>query len=145
MNTGNFEKMMQRMLKHFNETVADVRSRLSMEEKGTRLIDKIKKYIHQHYCENLQLSDLSERFNFSVGYLSTLFSRETGMTFKEYITMLWIERAKQEMINSDKCIYEICEQLGYNNLEHFSRIFKKIVRCSPSVYRQRHGEAKSCF
>ncbi|WP_180270682.1 helix-turn-helix domain-containing protein [Sporanaerobium hydrogeniformans] len=68
-------------------------------------------------------------------YFSTRFAKETGSTFGNYLTEIRMRKAKELLNKTDLKMYEISEQIGYNNVEHFTRMFKKLYEVSPTLYR----------
>lgn len=100
-------------------------------------IEKAKNYIRENYS-NLKLSvkDISDYLGFSEKYFCTVFSNEMAMTYTDYLTMVRINMAKNLMKNKSMKIYEISEAVGYNNVEHFSRTFKKATGYSPNRFRK---------
>lgn len=60
------------------------------------------------------------------------------MTFRDYVTELRLDRAKQLINTTDLRMYEISERIGYNNVEHFTRMFKKKYGISPSDYKKQN-------
>ena len=105
----------------------------SRNSKNKTLIEKIKKYIND--LPETTLNDISEHFYHSPNYLSNIFSKETGTTIKNYIIQVRIETSKKLLSETNKSIYEIANEVGYKNQQHFSILFKKIVGVSPSVYQ----------
>lgn len=103
--------------------------------KNKDIIELITGYIHSHYRERFSLEDISVKFGISPSHLSRSFYKKTGIHFIEYVNQVKINKAKQLLINSNMIISEIFEDIGYDNLEHFSRVFKKYVGVSPSKYR----------
>ncbi len=69
-------------------------------------------------------------------YLGSLMKKELGMSFIQYATFIRTERSKLLLSGSDK-IYEIAHAMGYNDVEYFSRVFKRHTGESPSAFRER--------
>jgi len=102
----------------------------------SNVIEKAKKYIFNNYKNaSFSIKELSQFLGFSEKYFSAIFAKEVGETFTCYLTRIRIEQAKELMITTNMKIYEICEEIGYNNVEHFSRVFKKSTGFSPREYR----------
>jgi len=99
-----------------------------------QLMIQVKKYINDHICEKLSLQGIAEIFNISQNYLSQLFKQYYKIGFNEYITKEKIEYAKHMLSNNKIKIYEVAEQLGYENAFYFSKVFKKVVGLSPTEY-----------
>lgn len=106
-------------------------------ENGTgrsSLVNKVIQFIHDHYDQPYSLTAIADRFKVSSGYLSRTFSREVGCSLTCYFSRVKMEWAADFLINSDMKIYEVAELVGYENPEHFSRTFKKIMGKSPKKY-----------
>jgi two-component system, response regulator YesN len=101
----------------------------------SRIIRKAKTYIRINYASpNLSLDELSNHVEVSRTHLSAQFKKESGQTFRDYLTQTRIEAAKKLLEETNLKVYEICEAVGYPNVEHFSRIFKKLTGTSPNRY-----------
>ncbi len=100
-------------------------------------IVRAKRYIVEHY-ENpdLNLVDIANEVGLNEKYFTHRFSKEAGETITAYITSLRVEKAKELLKSTTFKIYEIAEMVGYQNPEHFSRVFKKYVGASPIQYRK---------
>lgn len=72
----------------------------------------------------------------SPNYFGDLVKKETGKTPQEYIQNKIIDLAKEMIIGTDKTVSEIAYELGFQYSQHFSRIFKKNVGCTPLEYRK---------
>lgn len=72
----------------------------------------------------------------SPNYFGDLIKKETGKTPQEYIQNKIIDLAKEMIIGTDKTVSEIAYELGFQYSQHFSRIFKKNVGCTPMEYRK---------
>ncbi|MDO5423139.1 MAG: AraC family transcriptional regulator [Eubacteriales bacterium] len=106
------------------------------ENSYDRKVSAIKDFIDNHYTEPLSLAALSERFSFSISYLSTLFKKHYKVSPSDYITGLRMSRAKILLEGDGKSIREVAEAVGYYDPYYFSRLFKMETGVTPSQYRQ---------
>ena len=93
------------------------------------------KYIEAHITEPIHLSDVAAETGVSSAYLSTMFKKEIGYNFIEYVNLRKIELARQ-MLQDGKMVYEVSELLGFENSTYFSRVFKRYTDVSPDTYRK---------
>ncbi|WP_372632899.1 response regulator [Cohnella sp.] len=105
---------------------------------GNPLVAAVQEYIHQHYASAaLSLEQIASHVNVSESYLSRIFRKETGLTVTDYINRIRIDTALQLLQGNDNMIYQIAYAVGYSNVEHFNRTFKKITGRSPRSFRTR--------
>lgn len=104
-----------------------------------RPIRMAKQYIQQHYSQPITLEDVSEAVGFSSSYFSALFKKETGEGFAKYLTRVRMERAKELLQQTGLPVSEICTQVGYSDLKHFTQNFKKETNLNPGQYRKLYG------
>lgn len=100
------------------------------------LIDQVQNYLTNHLNEKITLSDLADIFCINYTSLSNIYSSATGQTIIEYLTFLKISKAKELLINTDKKIYTISEELGYSDTKYFIKRFRKIVGITPKEFRK---------
>ncbi len=93
-------------------------------------------YIHQHYSEDLSLRQIAESFYVNAAYLGRLFTRETDMSFAEYLASYRIRRAMKLLEISDKPIIQIANTVGYSSPNHFYKLFRKYADTTPHQYRR---------
>jgi len=105
-------------------------------------IRKLLEYLRENYGQEISLKDAADRVNMSESYLSTLFKRETGMGFTDWMNQLRIDMAAQLLVHTDMPSFAIAERVGYENINYFGRIFKKIKGESPQKYRSMHRMRK---
>jgi YesN/AraC family two-component response regulator len=99
-------------------------------------INQATSYIHHHYDCEIQVKDIASAVNLHPGYLQRIFKASMGCTLVEYLTRLRIEKAKMLLTQTDIPVIEISQNVGFNNRQHFSSIFKKITSQSPGQYRK---------
>jgi len=104
-------------------------------DKNAEIITEMKEYIAANYQDGITLSEMAQRFNLSSGHLSNLFHQETGEIFSDYLNMIRLNKAKELLKITDDKIYQISDQLGFNDAYYFSSWFKKQVGASPTTYR----------
>ncbi|MCX7796594.1 MAG: response regulator [bacterium] len=96
----------------------------------------VREFIKENYTENINLNFIAERFNYSVSYLSRIFSQYTGISPYRYLIELRINRAKHLLQNHrELSIKQIGELVGYPDQGYFSRIFKRFTGKSPQEFR----------
>ena len=98
-------------------------------------------YIRGNY-KHLTLTNLGRFFNYEPNYLGRHIKSCTGLSFNEIITQYKIKAAVLLLQSTTFPIEAISEYVGYNSADHFSRVFKGIYNCSPSVYRKNHEGAR---
>ena len=77
----------------------------------------------------------ASEFNLSANYFGDLVKKGTGKSALEYIHLKIIDTAKELLFDTRKSISEIAYGLGYKYPQHFTRLFKQQVGCSPNEYR----------
>ncbi|WP_037288186.1 response regulator transcription factor [Saccharibacillus sacchari] len=97
---------------------------------------RIRAYIDEHYAEAITLEKMAAEFYMNPYYFSSFFKKQIGQNFKTYVTDIRMTKALALLHNPDRMIYEIAEQVGYNNVRHFSDTFKKKYGQVPQDYRQ---------
>lgn len=99
------------------------------------MINKMLQYIHINIENHLSLYNLAKDLNISVGYASSCFKKNMGISVMRYVQKIKIDRAKNLLLSTDKSILYIGILLGFYDQSHFSRAFKSIVGVSPTDYR----------
>lgn len=105
------------------------------ETSNSFIVKTALKYIENHYSEKLTLTELAEKTYVSQWYLSKLLNKYTHQSFCDLLNQTRITKAKQLLEDPSLRIYEISDMLGFNDVTHFSKIFKKIEQISPNEYR----------
>jgi AraC-like DNA-binding protein len=99
-------------------------------------VAEIVRFINRHYFRPLSLTFLAEQFYLSPHHLSRVFKRATGFSFVEYLTALRIKEAQRLLRETDRKVSRISEDVGFADVAHFGRVFKRAARCTPLQYRK---------
>ena len=107
----------------------------SQAGKDERLLE-ITNYIYANY-KDVTLDDLAEKFYLSKPYLSKYIKEKSGMTFGDILKKIRMKKARAMLKGSSATVESIAESVGYQNVEHFNRVFKKMYNITPVQYRNR--------
>lgn len=94
-------------------------------------------YIGENYKMKLKLSDVAEKTYVSQWHLSKLLNRHTGQNFSEILNSVRIDKAKELLKDPSLRIGDIAETVGFLDMAHFSRVFKKQMGISANEYRNK--------
>ena len=97
-------------------------------------IQQIMSYIRQNY-RTVTLDDLSREFFLSKPYLSRYIRDKSGLTFGGNVQKIRLGKAGSMLRSGNMKVERIAESVGYPNVEHFNRLFKKTFGCTPVQYR----------
>lgn len=99
-------------------------------------VERARTYIQEHYGESeLSVERLCDHLHLSPAYFSTLFKRETGMSFTAYVTVTRMEAAAEALRGSEDKTYLIARRCGYEDANYFSYVFKKHFGVTPTKFR----------
>lgn len=100
------------------------------------IIAEAKRFIHDHYDQEISLGEVAAQVGLTPSYFSTLFKERVGTAYSDYLTNLRITKAKELLRTTSYRVYEISHMVGYPNQYYFNRLFKKIVGMTPLDYRR---------
>jgi AraC-like DNA-binding protein len=104
--------------------------------KNTELRDKVIEYISNNYYDNmLSVDSIADYFSVSPSYLSRYMKDHLGYSITDYIHEMRLKKAKLLLKNSEKTIAIIAQEVGYNSLHNFTRVFKRYERITPTDFR----------
>ncbi|MDV4150356.1 response regulator [Clostridium sp. AL.422] len=99
-------------------------------------IKRVVKYVEKNFYKDLKLENLAEIFNYNSAYLGKIFKSYTGESFNTYLDKIRIEEGKRLLLEENLKVYEVCERIGYKNIDYFHSKFKKYVGISPLNYKK---------
>ena len=104
------------------------------EGREERIVD-IMNYVKNHY-KNVTLDELAENFNLSKPYLSKYIKENAGITFQEAVKQARMKKARAMLKGTNQTVESIASYVGYENVEHFNRLFKKSYGITPIQFRR---------
>ncbi|PAF32595.1 response regulator [Paenibacillus sp. 7516] len=104
--------------------------------KERALLTKVKSHIEENYDSNITLESMAALVYMNSYYFSSFFKKHTGQNFKNYVTEVRMSHALKLLMETELMVYEIADRVGYNNVRHFSDMFKKKYGKVPQDYRQ---------
>ena len=112
--------------------------RKAKENRSADLIEECKDYIARHRLDKFSLRELAKELGKSPGYLSRIFSEQTGSTLQEYALRKRLEAGANLLKYSEHSVGEITEYLHFSSQSYFGNYFKKQYGETPAVYRKHH-------
>lgn len=109
----------------------------SEQEEPPLWIDTAMNYINAHFKENISLDEIADIASISKYHFLRVFKQLNGVTLTEYIHYQRIVEAKRLLAMTEKPVWEIAEELGYNSVQYFFRVFKSRTGYTPLQYRKK--------
>ena len=110
------------------------------EQKVSRECALVRRYIDNHFKENITLEQLAALAHINKYYLSHAFQREYGVSPIRYLTRRRIQESRFLLTDTDHTLSHIAQVLGFSSLSYFSQCFRRLEGISPKEYRQFHRE-----
>ncbi|MHA0857131.1 response regulator [Paenibacillus sp. CMAA1364] len=130
-HANNIKDHMANYLTRLNDELI----RLENNAGSGSMIENIKRYIHEHFAEDISLNMLSNVFFIHPIYLSRLFKEKTGVNYIDYVTEIRMTKAKAFLKDPSLKIYDICQLVGYDSPRYFSKLFKSATGMTPKDYK----------
>jgi YesN/AraC family two-component response regulator len=92
-------------------------------------------YINEHFMEPLTLKGMASIAGLTPNYFSNLFTKEMRQNFISYLNRIRVEKAKRLLAETDLLVYEVAQQVGFEDEAYFCRMFKKITGQRPKSWR----------
>lgn len=102
----------------------------------SRPIRMAKKYINEHFRESVNLETVSREVGLNPAYFSSVFKKDTGQNFMDYVISVRMENAKALLTRTNKDVIDIAYEVGYSDVKYFSKLFKKNTSLTPTEYRK---------
>ncbi|MEX1031344.1 MAG: AraC family transcriptional regulator [Paenibacillaceae bacterium] len=128
--------MMQQLLITIHRMYARAQDVFEFVSPTHQRISEMADYINQHYAESLSLSEVSATFHMSASYTSRMFKQVTGFSYIEYMNSVRVKEAQRKLRESKHKVIRIAEEVGFDSVAHFGRVFKQISGLAPMEYRR---------
>lgn len=92
-------------------------------------------FIHEHLGQSLSLQQVAKHVHMNPNYFSEMFKKETGQNYIEFVTQAKLRKAMILLRETPAKISEIANEIGYEDIKYFNRLFKKWTGQTPSEYR----------
>ncbi len=131
-------RAMLRLLEIFGRHLSTLSNQLATESSSVDppAVTRAKQFIARNQDNAICLATVAKAVNTSTFYFCKLFKRATGLTFTEYLARVRIEKAKTLLLDPNQRVSEVAYEVGFQSLTHFNRVFRGIVRQSPTSYRR---------
>jgi two-component system, response regulator YesN len=110
-----------------------------LEEEGS-VVDKVKAYITKNLDQELNRENIASPFFLHPDYINRLFKKETGLSMTEFLLQERMRVAMELLDKTEQPVTTIAANIGYTNLSHFAKIFRKHTGLNPNEYRQQKRE-----
>lgn len=104
---------------------------------GSFLVNKALEYMRKNYQHKVTLTDVADSIFVSQWHLSKLLNHHTGQSFSELLNSIRVEEAKYLLEDPALRIGDVADKVGFVDMAHFSRVFKKVTGVSANEYRNK--------
>lgn len=101
-----------------------------------KYLDNAIQFLQLHCEEDISIKTVAEELQISQSYLLKLFKEHTNYTFVDALTLFRIRKSLQLLEDDSLRIYEIAQLVGYKDARYFSDVFRKLLGCTPTEYRE---------
>lgn len=105
------------------------------EAKTSEMVRVVKKYLEEHFQEDISLQDVADVLGYSDVYFCKIFKQAFGKSFIVYLNEMRIAKAKEALANPFINIKDVSAKAGYREQNYFARVFKRMTGKTPTEYR----------
>src|SRR5438034_5178217 len=131
-------RAMLRLLSLFAQHLSILSNQLAVrrEKDESTNMTRARQFIEDHQAEQLSLGRIAQVANISRHYFCKMFKKATGMNFIDYLSRVRVEKSKTLLLNPNSRVSEVAFACGFQSMTNFNREFKRIVRRSPTQFRE---------
>lgn len=129
---------LEKLRRWANRTLQRLQEDLVSQAQHTRhhIVHQVKRIVARELGHDLSVKSIADRVYLHPVYLSKVFKAVTGESLGDYIIRIRMEKALYMLKHTNRRIYEITTELGYQNPQYFSKMFKKYYGMTPQEYRE---------
>lgn len=105
-------------------------------------VEAAKRYVEGHILERVLVQDVAAAIGITPNYLSSLFKKQLGQNFMDYVNATKINYACSLLRSGKHLVYEVSHMLGYDNAYYFTKVFKRYMKVTPTEYQARAAQKK---
>jgi two-component system response regulator YesN len=128
------EAVLKSMMMKLCETISKA---IAGHKHSRSIVGSVQDYVERNYNKPLTLNEIADIFNINMSYLSTLFKQETGINFIEYVHQVRLTQACRLFTDTSLSLKEIAFAVGYQDANHFSKVFSRVMGETATEYRER--------
>ncbi len=140
------ECYIKQILVHVYRLLISVKSEVFLPEKSKKMIGQsvysVIRYIDNNIYDITSIQSIAETLGYSHSHLSHMFKDKMGITLQTYVSMKKIEASLDLLKYKKSSIAQIAMSLNYESTQSFSKVFKKIMGCSPTEYQKQYDRDK---
>ncbi|MDO4534479.1 MAG: helix-turn-helix domain-containing protein [Clostridium perfringens] len=106
---------------------------------------RIAKYIFNNYNNNITLKDIANKEFLSTHYLSHEIKYATGLSFTDLVNLTRVEESIKLLLDTDKTISDICEEVGFSHSRYYNKHFKNYYGLTPLQYRKKFKVSEAIY
>lgn len=111
-----------------------------METSQAIRLERVRRYLEENFNQDLKLEKVARDNGFSISVFSRGFKKNTGAGFSTYLRAIRLENAKKLLASSQLSIGQVSRECGFNNLQYFFDVFKRLTGKTPQEYRNETRE-----
>lgn len=129
------QSYMRRFIHEYAEYLNQLRKNVS-----GGVLREIEREIRENYAENLTLKGLSQKYYINTSYLGQIFRKQYGQSFRDYLSAYRISKAEQLLLQTDKKVSMIADEVGYKDIDYFINRFIALKGVTPARFRRQREE-----
>jgi two-component system response regulator YesN len=134
----------QEQVKPYNEIqLIDLDFYYNQSNYQCKLTPEVLDYITTFYAQKINIEHIADVLEVGSSYLGKKFKEDTNHTFNDFLNKVRIQKALEVMLEGERKIYEIAEDVGFSEYKYFSQVFKNYMAHSPSEFMQANLYIKS--